>query len=308
MKRMPQLVRRCGFTLVELLVVIGIIAVLIGILVPTLSAARRQAQLTKCAATLREIASGVQLHANSHGGFYPLAGIFNDTNLGPYTQSSPEGLRDADRKRYSYIDYLPPSGSTPSPGTQGSMIASFHASVAAALGNKKALQITSRDAVADSEFGAGNHLRYFVCTAQGTSAAELPIGTTYVAGGLRWGVNQSYIVNEAVFGVDDSLGRLRGKSSRVKNPAATFMVGDGLQSNARGTTEFGGMLSLYNKVKDQSVTLEDCYLSRTKGGDIQNFDLKRHNKRMNIAFFDGHVEARQIDKLAQLRSVYLIVR
>ena len=64
--------RRCGFTLVELLVVIGIIALLISILLPSLNRAREQARRTQCLSNLRSIGQMLNMYANTFNGSIPI--------------------------------------------------------------------------------------------------------------------------------------------------------------------------------------------------------------------------------------------
>jgi prepilin-type processing-associated H-X9-DG protein/prepilin-type N-terminal cleavage/methylation domain-containing protein len=61
-----------AFTLVELLVVIGIIAILVAVLLPALSKARGQAQLIQCASNMRQWGLGFQIYVDSNKGQLPL--------------------------------------------------------------------------------------------------------------------------------------------------------------------------------------------------------------------------------------------
>ena len=65
---------RRAFTLVELLAVIGIIAVLISLLLPTLSRARAAAYAVTCSANLRQWASATLMYANQEHGWLPRRG------------------------------------------------------------------------------------------------------------------------------------------------------------------------------------------------------------------------------------------
>jgi prepilin-type N-terminal cleavage/methylation domain-containing protein len=126
-----------AFTLVELLVVVGIIAVLVSILLPSLGRAREQANRVKCASNLRQIALSAILYAGENRGQFPRtyykpgAGLLNSNKGGrdnsptdnPFSRSDPEGPVGADNVgaslylllRYHYLTpdiFICPSNTT----------------------------------------------------------------------------------------------------------------------------------------------------------------------------------------------------
>src|SRR4051812_13764764 len=63
--------RAAGFTLPELLVVVGIIAVLLGLLLPSIAAAQNRAKAAVCLSNVRQLCLGMSAYASASDGRYP---------------------------------------------------------------------------------------------------------------------------------------------------------------------------------------------------------------------------------------------
>jgi len=301
-----------GFTLVELLVVIGIIALLIAILLPALNKARQAAQRTACSAKLHSMLLAATTHRIDHRGFYPLVGTLPG--------DSPATLDDFYSTKY---DYLPPSTNT----AHTIVPEGIDMALAKDLGFKNLDANNPNQAKLSAQAGdPTGYSRNFWCPSQASTIQDFGPGVgPYLYFGTSpggFGSVQSYlsyIFNEAVmgWGITDTFNRLRGNSALIRQPAATLFACDGLQGNPTRSEIPGGLswgfLTVYNISPNPPVTLADAYLGTATqngsggnlAGDPASFDAKRHQGKINIGFCDGHVETRTIS-VGDLKNVFLM--
>src|SRR5258706_11070336 len=262
-----------GFSLVELLVVLGIIALLIALLLPAMRKAREQARQVQCLATLKNIGNAAQLHVNEHQGYLPLAGWHWNAVGGGVID--PKGLDDAAERKYDY--YIDDGIRRPMPVT---------AALAQYMGPP--LQTESRDGI-EADLQTHAVRRLFRCPSQ---TAEL------------WGWTQrgdepngawrsplessSYVFNEALMGRRDgakTAGCPQGLLSRASQTSQIFFAMDGrprdnAYDNCYLAFDYG-----------RADTIFDFDQHTQEGGLGKNMiDYWRHDQRANVLFLDWHAE------------------
>ncbi len=80
--------KRRGFTLIEMLVVMAIIAILAGLLLPAVQLARKRARRIECASRVRQIGLGIGLYVDDNSGMMPAADANWSTVLAPQVDQS----------------------------------------------------------------------------------------------------------------------------------------------------------------------------------------------------------------------------
>jgi len=266
----PRPSRGAGFSLVELLVVIGIIGMLIALLMPALASVRESGKQVQCLATLRSIGMAAQAHVNEHQGYLPCAG-WEWNPVGGIV--NPTGLDDPEARHYDY--YHDDGEQRPLP-------------ITAALAHYMGVTVNtdSRAALAN-DLQQEPILRLFRCPAQ-----EPPLSGWTQRDSNGWyspDEFSSYDFNEAALGRRDRDAKQapfpQGKITQVRDTSSVFFAMDGRTRDP----VFDRCFLIFDFGPNDSVRDFDIKIQQTTLGK-EAIDTWRHRRHANVLFIDGHAQ------------------
>jgi prepilin-type processing-associated H-X9-DG protein/prepilin-type N-terminal cleavage/methylation domain-containing protein len=281
----PITFSRAGFSLVELIVVIGIIVILIALLLPALDIVRAQSNGLVCQVTLRTIGQAALLHAIQHQGYLPIAGWHWQPKGG---QVNPQGLNDEAGSHYIY--YEDNDERRPVPVT---------VALANALG--VAVRIDNRENM-EADMETDSFRKYFRCPMQG----RVLLGLSEKEDGPGWESPReasSYIFNEAVLGLRERAEwrsvTPMGKLSLIARPSVVMLAMDGRPRNQSRDD----WLLVFDKGPNWSMDDFNQFVQAPNvGWGKESIDYARHRYRANVLFVDGHVDSVPLDR-AGLKTI-----
>jgi prepilin-type N-terminal cleavage/methylation domain-containing protein/prepilin-type processing-associated H-X9-DG protein len=299
--------RPTGFTLLELLVVIGIIGVLLAILLPTLSLVRQSGQRLGCVAQQREILNA-GLGAAAETGYLPLAGdVYLPAGVNGYG-SLPAAVRDVDRSRYVYAREATATDPPFTPAEEQVVPPPF--ALASRLGGLEPPSgyVEWAEAVARDPT-----LHLFECPSESFRSeirGELPMKWEFTPEGGHlgmWKTGTDYAFNAGVTGFHHDLAfsssRAAGQLTRVVDASRTVLLADASLHEWAGDVLTGFVPAL--STVPVAVSLSDGMRGAGTLASFSPLDEDRHAGRVNVAFCDGSVRSFQADPAA-LEQAWLI--
>ena len=278
---------RYAFTLVELLVVIGIIALLIAILLPALTRAREVANRAACMSNLRQIGQAAVMFANEHQGFLQPAGsLRNEAGNALLPNGRPETLGDPSSRRYAY--YNAGVNIHPLP---------FPAALAPYMGIKR-IRTDSFANIRDDLRDPKGVSKYFRCPSVPEESRPSPGVWVTTGAGTPPSCQTDFAFNEGLLGFGYGF-RKQGNVRSVRGAAEVVLLIDG-----KDRTEFSKNWQVVYPLVEGPTTLADALMwntnrAGTKAGTPSVFDTMRHRGLMNALCLDGHVETVPISKIGK---------
>lgn len=268
-----------GFTLVELLVVVGLIAVLTGLLLPVFSGVRSRARQAECSSKLREVCSTIRLISTERRDYAQLAGLIQ-LKREPSSARLRSAVNDSEARRYSYVPVqIWPGREIPR-------------DLPSLLDRSMSWTSTTR----------GNPTKFRCALEEDEAPKGAPVVIEVVEGigfSLDAGIRFSYAPGNWIFGFrasDVALASrapLAGRLSRMRRASSVLMI-----------AESGGSSYVHAWVPTGrgAVTMADERARLAAAARLPS--PSRHRGRFAVGYVDGHVSMETMTE-PNLRSILL---